>query len=220
LSSPIGLLGGTFDPVHFGHLRLAVELREAFRLSRVVFVPTGQPWQRGRETYASGEHRVKMLQLAASGEPSFQVDEREVRRAGPTYSIETLESFRGEAGAGTPLVFLCGSDAFARIETWHRWESLFDYAHFVVAVRANDEHWRAKGADAIPKALWPRVTLSLKDMLGTPAGRIMTFAMTPLAISSTAIRGLVQTGASIRYLTPDPVLAYIRQHALYGPATE
>jgi nicotinate-nucleotide adenylyltransferase len=216
LTAPIGLFGGTFDPVHFGHLRLAVEMREAFRLERVVFLPAGRPWQRARETYASGAHRVRMLELAIAGEPAFSVDERELHRAGPTYSVDTLAEYRSECGPQAPLVFLCGTDAFARVETWHRWEALFDLAHFAVAVRADDPEWHSRGPGAIPKALWPRVTMSLHDILASPAGRIMTFAMTPLSISSTAIRGQVQARSSIRYLAPDPVVAYIHQHSLYG----
>jgi nicotinate-nucleotide adenylyltransferase len=216
LASPLGLFGGTFDPVHFGHLRLAAELREAFRLERVVFLPAGHPWQRERDTHASGADRVRMLELAVAGEPAFAVDDREVRRPGPSYTADTLAEFRAECGPGTPLVFLCGTDAFARVETWHRWESLFELAHFAVAVRADDPDWHAKGPGAIPRALWPRVTMSLRDLLAAPGGRIMTFAMTPLAISSTAIRGLVQAGSSIRYLTPDPVVDHIHRHALYG----
>jgi nicotinate-nucleotide adenylyltransferase len=216
LASPLGLFGGTFDPVHFGHLRLAAEMREAFRLERVVFLPAGHPWQRTAESHASGEDRVRMLSLAIDGDEAFALDDREVRRDGPTYTVDTLEEFRRERGPEAPLVFLCGTDAFSRVETWHRWEALFELAHFAVAVRADDGEWHSKGPGAIPKALWPRVTMSLKDLLGAPAGRIMTFAMTPLAISSTAIRGFVQAKASIRYLTPDPVVGYIHRHQLYA----
>ena len=214
--APIGLFGGTFDPVHFGHLRLAVEMRDAFRLERVVFLPTGHPWQRSRETHADGNARLEMLGLAIAGEPAFVVDDREIRREGPSYSADTLTEYRGECGAERPLVFLCGTDAFARVETWQRWESLFDLAHFAVAVRADDHEWHSKGPGAIPRPLWPRVTMNLKDMLSAPAGRIMTFSMTPLSISSTAIRGLVQARSSIRYLVPDPVVDFIHQHSLYG----
>ncbi len=216
MASPIGLFGGTFDPVHFGHLRLATEMREAFRLGRVVFLPAGHPWQRSRDTYAGGAERVRMLELAVAGEPAFGVDDREIRRAGPSYTVDTLEEYRRERGPDVPLVFLCGTDAFARVETWHRWEALFDLAHFAVAVRADDPEWHSKGPGAIPKALWPRVTMSLRDLLVAPAGRIMTFAMTPIAISSTAMRSLLQASASIRYLTPDPVVGFIHQHRLYG----
>ena len=216
MAPALGLYGGTFDPVHFGHLRLATEMREAFRLERVVFLPAGHPWQRERDTYAAGAHRVRMLELAIAGEPAFAVDDREVRREGPSYTADTLEEYREECGPAAPLVFLCGTDAFARVETWHRWESLFELAHFAVAVRADDPEWLSKGPGAIPKALWPRVTMSLKDILRSPAGRIMTFAMTPIAISSTSIRALIQASSSIRYLTPDPVVDFIHQHQLYG----
>jgi nicotinate-nucleotide adenylyltransferase len=216
LALPLGLFGGAFDPVHFGHLRLAMELREAFGLARVVFLPTGQPWQRGRATFASGADRVAMLRLATAGEPAFSVDDREVRREGPTYSIDTLEEVRAEVGPEQPLVFLIGTDAFAKIETWRRWESLFELAHFAVAVRADDEAWPSRGPGAVPRALGPRMTTRLGDILKSPAGRIMTFPMTPLAISSTAIRALVRSRSSIRYLTPDPVVEHIQSHSLYG----
>lgn len=223
MAPALGLYGGTFDPVHFGHLRLATEMREAFRLERVVFLPAGHPWQRSRDTYAVGAHRVRMLELAIAGEPAFAVDDREVRREGPSYTVDTLGEYRREHGPERPLVFLCGTDAFARIETWHRWEALLDLAHFAVAVRADDTEWQSKGPGAVPKALWPRVTMSLKDLLAKPAGHVMTFAMTPLAISSTAIRSLARISSSIRYLTPDPVVDFIHQHQLYGsrgfPAT-
>lgn len=193
-------------------------MREAFRLEQVVFLPAGHPWQRSRDTCAGGAGRVAMLEAAIAGEPAFTVDDREIRRDGPTYSVDTLEEYRRERGPDVPLVFLCGTDAFARIETWHRWEALFELAHFAVAVRADDPGWHARGPGAIPRALWPRVTMSLRDLHSAPAGRVMTFAMTPLAISSTAIRALVQAGSSIRYLTPDPVVGYIHQHQLYGTA--
>ena len=216
MASALGLFGGSFDPVHFGHLRLAAELREAFSLERVAFLPAGRPWQRGHGTHASGEHRAAMLRLATAGEEGFVVDERELKREGDTYTFDTLQEVRAEVGPERPVVFLCGSDAFAKVETWHRWESLFDLAHFAVAVRADDAAWQAKGPGAIPKALWPRVTVNRRDLLSAPAGRIIGFAMTPLAISSTALRDLVAAGSTIRYLTPDPVVGYIQRHSLYG----
>lgn len=218
----LGIFGGTFDPIHFGHLRLATELAEAFRLDQVLFMPAGLPYHRGRSAHASDEQRLTMLKLATTRDPRFGVDERELRRKGPTYTYDTLAEIRRERGPQAVLVFLAGSDAFARIHTWHRWTELLELAHFAVAIRADDAQWFAKGPGAFPREIWPRITLNLRDLVGAPAGRVMTFSMTPLAISSTAIRALAAEGASIRYLTPDPVVEYIRSHRLYapGPAAE
>jgi nicotinate-nucleotide adenylyltransferase len=199
-------------------LRLATELSEAFRLDQVLFVPNGLPYHRGRDAHASDEQRLTMVKLATGRDARFGVDERELRRQGPTYSYDTLLELRRERGPDVPLVFLLGSDAFSRIDTWHRWTELFDLAHFAVAIRADDQNWFAKGPGAFPKEVWPRITLNLRELVGAPAGRVMTFSMTPLSISSTAIRALAADGSSIRYLTPDPVVEYIRSHRLYAKA--
>jgi nicotinate-nucleotide adenylyltransferase len=210
----IGLYGGTFDPVHFGHLRLATELAEAFRLERVLFVPAGLPYHRGRGAHATTEQRLTMVKLAIQRDARFDVDDRELRREGETYTYDTLAEVRAERGPETPLVFLTGSDAFSRVDTWHRWQDLFALAHFVVAIRANDENWQAKGPGVFPREVWPRITLDPRE-LSAPAGKVMTYFMTPIAISSTAIRNLAAEGQSIRYLTPDPVVEFIRSHRLY-----
>ena len=215
-AGPIGLFGGTFDPIHFGHLRLATELAEAFRLEKVIFLPAGLPYHRGRSAHASSEQRLTMVKLATARDARFDVDDRELRRDGNTYTYDTLAEIRKERGPDVPLVFLTGSDAFSKIETWNRWTELFDLAHFAVAIRANDEAWFSKGPGAFPTAAWPRITLNIRELLGAPAGKIMTYSMTPIAISSTAIRTLAGEGASIRYLTPDPVVEYVRSHDLYS----
>jgi nicotinate-nucleotide adenylyltransferase len=212
----IGVFGGTFDPIHFGHLRLATELSEAFRLDQVLFLPAGLPYQRGRSAHATNDQRLTMLKLATGRDARFGIDERELRREGPSYTYDTLVELRRERGPDAALVFLLGSDAFARIDTWHRWTELFDLAHFAVAIRADDPQWFTKGPGAFPREIWPRITLNLRELLATPAGKVMTFSMTPLAISSTAIRAAAAEGSSIRYLTPDPVAEYIRSHRLYS----
>jgi len=214
--SPTGLFGGTFDPVHFGHLRLATELAEAFRLERVVFLPAGLPYHRGRAAHATNDQRLTMLKLAIARDPRFDLDDRELRREGNTYTYDTLAEIRAERGPDTPLVFLAGTDSFAKVGEWHRWTELFDLAHFAIAVRADDGQWFSKGPGSFPKEVWPRITLNLRELLGAPAGRIMTFAMTPLAISSTAMRAAAAEGASIRYLAPDPVVEFIRNHGIYA----
>jgi nicotinate-nucleotide adenylyltransferase len=218
--SAIGLFGGTFDPVHFGHLRLATELAEAFHLDQVLFVPAGLPYHRGRSAHATSEQRLTMLKLATARDARFGIDDRELRREGNTYTFDTLTEIRRERGPDTSLVFLAGSDTFAKIDEWHRWTELFDLAHFAIAIRADDAQWFSKGPGAFPREAWPRITLNLRELVGTPAGKIMTFAMTPLAISSTAIRALAGEGASIRYLTPDPVVEFIRSHGLYAHAKD
>jgi nicotinate-nucleotide adenylyltransferase len=214
----IGLFGGAFDPVHFGHLRLAVELGEAFGLERVVFLPTGEPWHRGRGAIAGAEARIAMLELATAGEPRFSIDGRETRRDGPTYTIDTLAEIRLEVGPDKPLVWLCGSDAFQKIDAWHRWGELFDLAHFAVAVRAGDAQWAGKGPGAFPRATWPRFTLNPQELRAAPAGKIATFAMTALPISSSALRGMLAEGANARYLLPDGVLDYILANHTYTGA--
>ncbi len=215
MASPLGLFGGTFDPIHFGHLRLATELAEAFRLEQVLFIPAGLPYHRGRDAHANSEQRLTMLKLATQRDARFGVDERELKREGATYTYDTLREIRAERGPEQPLVFLLGSDAFGSIDSWHRWQELFEFTHFAVAIRADDDEWRTKGPGAFPPEIGPRVTLNLRELLATPAGKVMTFSMTPLAISSTAMRSLVADDASIRYLAPDPVVEYIRSHRLY-----
>ena len=194
---------------------MATELAEAFRLEKVVFLPAGLPYHRGRDAHATADQRLTMLKLATARDARFDVDDRELKREGPTYTYDTLAEIRKERGPDQPLVFLSGSDSFEKIDTWHRWTELFDLAHFAVAIRADDQEWQSKGPGAFPKDAWPRITLNPREMLSAPAGKIMTFFMTPIAISSTAIRTLAHESASIRYLTPDPVVEYVRSHNLY-----
>ena len=120
-----------------------------------------------------------MLKLATARDPRFDVDERELKREGETYSYDTLAQIRAERGPDAVLVFLVGSDAFARIDTWHRWSELFDLAHFAVAIRGDDEEWASKGPGAFPREVWPRITLNLRELLSAPSGKVMTFRMTP-----------------------------------------
>jgi len=215
-----GLFGGTFDPVHFGHLRLATELAEAFHLEKVIFIPAGLPYHRGRDAHATSEERLTMVKLATARDARFDVDDRELKRGGNTYTYDTLAEIRAERGPAEPLVFLVGTDSFATIDTWHRWTELFDLAHFAVAVRGDDQNWLAKGPGIFPRQAWPRLTLNPRDLQSAPAGKVMTFAMTPLAISSTAMRALAAEAASLRYLTPDPVVEFIRSRNLYAPARD
>ncbi len=215
-TAPIGVLGGTFDPIHYGHLRLGEELGETLKLSEVRFVPSGTPPHRSAPQVAA-EHRLAMTRLATADNPRFRVDEREVRRAGPGYTFDTLTELRAEAGASRPLVLLLGADAFLEFATWHRWHEIFGLAHVAVAHRPGFpvERW----AERMPQPLAREYTARLMQQpLAThlqPAGGIIVVPFTALDLSATAIRDMVRAGASPRYLLPAEVLDYIRANRLY-----
>ena len=212
-SEALGILGGTFDPIHFGHLRLAEECADSLRLKQVRLVPAGKPWQRSG-LIAPIEHRIEMARLGVESNPRFQVDAREAERAGQSYSVDTLASFRQEFGPAKPLVMIVGSDQFLNLPTWHRWQKLFELAHIAVARRANESF----DLGELPAALAAMVTHRLtndRSALGEPAGRVFSIEMTPLRISSSQIRTLARTRVSARYLLPLRVYEYILEHELY-----
>ena len=212
--APIGLLGGTFDPIHFGHLRLAQELADALGLERVRFIPTGTPPHRN-SPQVSGTHRLDMVRIAIAGNPVFEADDREIRRKGISYSYDTLTELRDELGE-RPLCLLMGADAFAALATWHRWQDLFDLAHVVIAHRPG---FRLQGLQAALPA--PLRKIYLRRLAGAPgmplanAGCILTREITALDISATHIRAMLAQGSSPRYLVPDAILEYIDQNHLY-----
>jgi nicotinate-nucleotide adenylyltransferase len=207
------MLGGTFDPIHAGHLRSAVELREALALDELRFVPCHVPPHR-HAPVASAAQRLRMLELAIADEPGLSIDTRELQRDEPSYSINTLIALRAELGAACALSLIVGMDAFAQLHTWHRWQEILDYAHIIVIARPGSElpqHGavadllRAKRADAgIVKQ--------------QNCGSIVGVELTPLPISATAIRNLIQAARSPRYLLPDAVWNYIRAQRLYQSA--
>lgn len=212
---PIGLLGGTFDPVHLGHLRLAEEARESLDLERVVWLPAGQPPHRGRPR-EPGAHRLAMARLAVAGNGGFAVDDAEIRSAAPSYTAVSLERLRAQFGSERPLVLLMGADAFLGLPAWHRWRDLFGLAHVAVASRPG----YAIDAGTLPGALAEEFAARRRpDPAGlgaAAAGAIVEFAITPLAISASDIRDRVASGRSVRYLIPDSVLDYIGRHSLYA----
>ena len=216
-TAPVGILGGTFDPIHFGHLRLAEEVAHTLRLSGVRFVPSGTPPHRAAPRTPTA-HRLAMVRLAVSGNPLFTVDDREVRRTGPAYTFDTLTEIRAESGPDVPLVLMVGADAFLDFAAWHRWHEVFGLAHVAVAHRPGFpvERWR----DAMPQPLAREYAARLMQqplaVHLAPEGGIVVIPFTALDISATAIRGLVGSGGSPRYLLPDPVLDYIRSEALYS----
>jgi nicotinate-nucleotide adenylyltransferase len=215
-SAPIGILGGTFDPIHFGHLRLAQELAHTLKLTKVRFVPSGTPPHRAAP--GSGiAHRVAMTRLAVAANPLFHVDERETRRSGPAYTFDTLTELRAELGATASLVLLLGADAFLEFATWHRWHELFGLAHVAVAHRPGSpvERWRDSMPQPLAREYAARLMQQPFAVHLAPSGGIVVMPITALDISATAIRELMRTGGSPRYLLPDPVLDYIHAQNLY-----
>ncbi len=214
MSEPLGLFGGTFDPVHFGHLRLAEEAIGQLELGGVRWIPAGRPAHRGQPQVAPAQ-RLAMIRLATAGNSRFSVDAAEVEAAAPSYTVPTLERLRRELGPERPLVLLLGADAFAGLESWHRWRELFALAHVAVSHRPGFPVAAAALPPTLAGELAARGQVDSAVLRAAPAGRIVTFAMTQLAISATQIRQLQAAGRSARYLLPDDVLDYIRTHSLY-----
>ena len=215
--APLGIYGGTFDPIHLGHLRLAEEAVDALGLASVRWVPAGQPLLR-EAPLASAATRLAMVRVAVADNPRFDVDPAEVESALPSYTVPTLERLRRPevCGGERPLVLLVGADAFAGMASWHRWEQVFELAHVAVAHRPG---YRLD-ADALPaplaRCLAARLTHDTADLRRAPGGRVVTFAMTPLDISATRIRAALSKGESVRYLLPDPLIGYLQTHPLYS----
>jgi nicotinate-nucleotide adenylyltransferase len=214
-SSALGVFGGTFDPVHFAHLRLAEEVADAFGLEQVRLIPTSVPPHRDQPK-ASAEHRLAMTRLAIAGNARLAVDRRELDRKGTSYTVDTLEELRNEIG-DRPLCLLMGADAFVTLTTWHRWEALFDLAHIVIARRPGFPLERLSSSLPEPLAEHYRQRFSSEPAdsgLG-PAGKVFAHQLTALDVSATALRGLIERNVSLRYLLPDAVIAYIEEHRLY-----
>ena len=207
-------MGGTFDPVHLGHLRLAEEAAGELGLERVRWIPSGNPGHRTAPR-TPAHHRLEMVKLAVRDNPRFAVDDAEASGGTAQFTIDTLRRLRAELGDDVPLVVIIGADQFHKLDTWRDWRELFERAHFAVGARpgyalapeslppAVAEEWRARAGDAAA-------------LRAAPAGRIAGFPMTLLGISASDIRRRLASGASARYLLPPEVLAYIRTHRLYS----
>jgi nicotinate-nucleotide adenylyltransferase len=205
----IGIFGGTFDPVHNGHLRTALEVAELLALDELRLVPASVPPHRGAPLATAAE-RLRMLQLAADAHPGFVVDDRELVRGGASYTIDTLRSLRAELGETVRLCLIVGMDAFAAIDSWKEWRALGDHAHIVVVQRP--------GAAPAHRAV-ARVAADPAQALAAAAhGAILRLELTQLAISATHIRELLAQGRSPRFLLPDAVLDYIRENRIYTRA--
>lgn len=214
LSASIGILGGTFDPIHFAHLRLAEELADALALSEIRFVPASIPPHRATPRVTAA-HRLQMTRLACAANARFVVDDRECRRSGPSYTADTLLELRTELGAQAVLCLLMGVDAFLGLTTWSRWERLFDLAHIVVAHRPGFGVESSTMPESLAHQLETRRASAASQLQNSAAGSIWLQPVTPLDISATAIRAAIREQRSARYLIPDSVLDYIHRNSLY-----
>jgi nicotinate-nucleotide adenylyltransferase len=209
----IGLLGGTFDPIHFGHLGMAQELAQALALDTVKFIPAAVPPLKSQPS-ASAADRCAMVQLAIANNPDFQLDDRELKRTGPSYTVETLRSLRSELSEQDSLVLFIGSDAFKQLNRWHQWQEIIQLCHIALVARPDSDVSTGLNPELVT-FLQDHYTENAMDLQSESAGLITMQAITPLAISSSAIREQLKNRQSARYLTPDCVLDYIAQHGLY-----
>lgn len=211
MQSALALFGGTFDPVHYGHLRAAWEAAELLDAD-VRLMPANVPPHRP-QPLASASARTAMLHAALQGQSRLGVDERELRRAGPSYSVDTLRELRAENGPARPLLLIVGTDAFAGLPTWYQWKTLFELAHIAVLSRPGSS---AKLPDELAAELAQRRAAPDSDWRSAPAGRIVPLEITPLEISATDIRRRLAAGEEPRFLLPDPVWQLIRTNRWYG----
>ena len=210
----IGLLGGTFNPIHFGHLRMAQELADSLSLSAVKFIPSANPPHKP-SPQVSAEHRAAMVQLAITGNSEFQLDGRELIRTGASYTIDTLESLRDELGDSASLILIMGSDAFTKFNTWHRWQEIIKLCHIALVQRPVSSNKESLTKE-LETFLHNHYTEHAEDLHESSAGLVTMQAITPLEISSTAIRQALQLKHSARYLMPEKVLDYIAAEQLYN----
>lgn len=208
---PIGIFGGTFDPIHCGHLRTAFELWQELKLAEVRFLPTGSPPHR-EKLYASAELRLEMVRAAVADQPAFIVDDREVRRSGVSYSVDTLTEVRREYPQRS-ICLLLGMDAFLGLPGWHRWRELLALAHIVVAHRPG---WRAPTTGPLGELMVDHGTGSILTLHQERAGHVYVRAVTQLEISSTELRTLITGGGDPRYLVPEPVRKIIVETRCYA----
>lgn len=211
-AGPVGILGGTFDPIHHAHLRLAHEAWMACGLAQVRFIPSATPPHRAAPG-ADASHRLAMVELAIAGNPAFVADRRELDRDMPSYTIDTVAGLRTDLGADRPLCVIVGADAFALFETWRRWRELLDAVHLIVAHRPGFAI--VPGTTALAAEFAARRTDDPAALRDAPGGRILPLAITALDIAASRIRADLAAGRSPRYLLPDAVVGYIDAHCLY-----
>lgn len=204
------MFGGTFDPVHFGHLRSARALLGAGPVRELRFMPAARPPHRGAPSVAA-QHRALMLEAAIADEPRFACDRRELRRSGPSFMVDSLRELRTELGPFTSIALVLGCDAFLGLPTWHRWRDLRSYAHLIILARPGWDfpaHGELREYMAAHQA-------SLASLADLPSGGLSRVDLPPQDVSATRVRALLQSGQSAQGLVPDVVLRYIEEHGLY-----
>ena len=212
----VGIFGGTFDPIHYGHLRVAEEIVETVGLQKMYFVPAGMPRLR-HSPVASSQHRVEIVRLAIQKNPDFVLDEREIYRDGVSYSIDTVREFKQEFGEEVRLCFILGADAFIKLPEWNNWKELFNLCHFIVSTRPGYTFTLIK--ELLSKELreecsqrWVSNTETLKK---ETSGLIFIASTTMLDISATSIRAHIAVGRNVRHLVPSVTVNYISKNKLY-----
>lgn len=210
----IGILGGTFDPIHFGHLRLAQELADTLALDEVKFIPSANPPHKTEPTVSAAQ-RAEMVKIAIADNPVFTLDECELNRKGASYTIDTLIELRKTLGDKTALCLMMGSDAFTKLNTWHRWQELLDYCHIILVQRPSNSTPQEKLAAELETLLHDHYIESNEDLSIESSGYITMQSITALDISSTKLRSILKHGQSPRYLVPNCVIEYINQHQLH-----
>lgn len=213
--SAMGVFGGTFDPIHYGHLRTAFEVLQALQFSEVRFMPCGTPPHRGVPV-ASPEVRLEMVRAATEGQHGFVVDDRELLRDGPSYSVDTLAALRNEFPL-RPIALIIGMDAFLGLPKWYHWQEILQLAHIVVAHRPG---WKAPDIGPLGELLAERGTHRIGDLHQARSGHIYILDVTQLEISSTDIRDIVSAGRDPRFLMPDAVRDFIRASGCYAGSEE
>lgn len=211
----IGINGGTFDPIHYGHLRPAIEAKQSLKLDEVRFIPCYQPVHKD-QPQVSAKQRCDMISLAIETQPGFVIDTIEIDKGGPSYMVETLELLKPQF-MDDALVLMMGTDAFAKFCSWHQWQRILELANIVIFHRPGQEVIRFATAQGIQKPsdeeqLWFKRNVAEFSL---PAGQIVELAVTQLDISSTQIRQILNNGLSADYLTPYRVVKYIEEHRLY-----